>query len=99
MTEKRPFLEREEMERKVYKAKMEAFKCNLKLEKSLADKSLKSTAFGLQKVDQRHDLTSFPSEESHARYYGKDLRAMQGSQTVPGHLSLPYVHSPSFIPP
>lgn len=64
--EKRPFLEREEMERKIYKAKMEAWKNDEKYRKSMA----KSTARMdyLRGPDQRQDVASFTREETHPRY-------------------------------
>lgn len=62
MTEKRPFLDREERERLIYKAKMEAWKSDQKLARSM--KCSKSTAGrARKKVDQRQDVASLPRDE------------------------------------
>jgi len=68
MPEKRPFLEREEVERKIYKAKMEAWKNNQKLEKSLKSPSAMS-GYAQKKPDQRQDVASFTREESLSSRY------------------------------
>eukprot|EP00578_Thalassiosira_sp_NH16_P005534 CAMPEP_0181134738 /NCGR_PEP_ID=MMETSP1071-20121207/32250_1 /TAXON_ID=35127 /ORGANISM="Thalassiosira sp., Strain NH16" /LENGTH=401 /DNA_ID=CAMNT_0023221281 /DNA_START=131 /DNA_END=1337 /DNA_ORIENTATION=- len=60
--EKRPFLEREEVERRIYKAKMEGWKNNQKLEKSMKTRSSKKK---LDQRDQRQDVASYTREESH----------------------------------
>ena len=73
MAEKRPFLEREEVERRMYKAKMEAWKNNQKLEKSIKS-SAAATGYAAKKPDQRQDTTSFAREESHSNRYGEHGR-------------------------
>ena len=68
--EKRPFLEREESERKLYKAKMERFKCDQKLAKSLAP-TLNNPTTAPVFFDQRQDdeeLLAHRAEESAGRY-------------------------------
>ena len=66
MPEKRPFLEREEAERKIYKARMAAWKNNEKLAKSLAKSP---------KAEHHHDVASFPREEALSNEaYGKFSR-------------------------
>ena len=64
--EKRPFLEREEVERRMYKAKMEKWKNDQKLEKSM--KSLSTSGSGGKMPDRRQDVASCAQEETHPRY-------------------------------
>jgi len=69
VVEKRPILEREEVERKIYKAKMEAFKNDEKFVKSMKTLAAAATMTGYagKKVDQeRQDDASFTREESHS---------------------------------
>lgn len=62
IAEKRPFLEREEVERKVYKAKMAAWKNDQKWVKATTTTSYAKRAAR----DDRQDESSFVREESHA---------------------------------
>lgn len=72
--EKRPFLEREEVERKIYKAKMEAWKNDQKFHRSM--KSTESTLTGdvnvtksLDQQRQDDNVASFTrGEEPYSRY-------------------------------
>ena len=67
VVEKRPFLEREEVERKIYKAKMEAWKNDQKLQKSL--KKLASVDHQTGHDDQqRQDTTPSTREDSYSRF-------------------------------
>lgn len=89
VAEKRPFLEREEVERKIYKAKMEAWKNDQKFHRSM--KSTGSTLAGDVSVtksldQQRQDdtVSSFTrggEEESFSRYAyaDPDQRSMSAS--------------------
>ncbi len=79
--EKRPFLEREEAERRMYKAKMEKWNNDQKLEKSM--KSL---------PDRRQDVASCAREETHPRYGGErsqDVRCASANcfvLNIPSHI-------------
>jgi hypothetical protein len=64
--EKRPFLEREEAERRMYKAKMEKWKNDQKLERSMKSSSTKEPR-GMM-PDRRQDVSSSAQEETHPRY-------------------------------
>jgi len=72
VVEKRPFLEREEVERKIYKAKMEAWKNDQKLQKSLKKSaSLDQTGHDDQHGhddQQRQDTTPSTREDSYSRF-------------------------------
>jgi len=63
MAEKRPFLEREEVERKIYKAKMEAWKNDEKLAKSMKSRVV---AVARKKLDKHQVAASITREISHS---------------------------------
>lgn len=84
--EKRPFLEREEAERRMYKAKMAKWKNDQKLEKSV--KSL---------PDRRQDVASCAREETHPRYgeeRSQDVRVCQ-CQLLRSQFPVSYSVSPT----
>ena len=78
VAEKRPILEREEVERKIYKAKMEAWKNDEKFLKSTKTLAAAATMTGYagKKVDQqRQDVASFSREELHSNQrYGEYIQ-------------------------
>jgi len=84
--EKRPFLEREEAERRMYKAKMEKWKNDQKLEKSM--KSVSSAGSGGKMPDRRQDVASCAREETHPRY-GEE-RSQDVSVPTASFLNFPY---------
>ena len=67
MSEKRSFLEREEVERKIYKAKMEAWKNDQKLQKSLKKSASVDHQTG-HDDQQRQDTTPSTREDSYSRF-------------------------------
>lgn len=66
MADKRPFLEREEVERKMYKVKMEKWRNNQKLERSMKSPSSKGSCGRIP--DRRQDVPSYAREDIHPRY-------------------------------
>lgn len=73
MAEKRPFLEREEAERRIYKAKVEKWKNNMKFERSML--SLSKHESNMKMPEQRQDdvplAQEVPHEQTYVRY-GED---------------------------
>ena len=61
--DKSPYLEREEMERKYYRAKMESWKCDQKLVQSLKSPNEKKGILS-KKSEQREDIVSYLQAES-----------------------------------
>jgi hypothetical protein len=67
MAEKRPFLEREEAERRIYKAKVEKWKNNMKFERSMM--SLSKPESNMKMPEQRQDDVPLAQEEPHEQTY------------------------------
>lgn len=67
MVEKRPFLEREEVERRIYKAKVEKWKNNMKFERSMM--SLSKPESNMKMPEQRQDVVPLAQEEPHEQIY------------------------------
>jgi hypothetical protein len=66
VAEKRPFLEREQAERKMYKVKMEKWRNNQKLERSMKTSLKKGSCARIP--DCRQDVPSCAHEETQPRY-------------------------------
>jgi hypothetical protein len=86
MAEKIPFLEREEAERRMYKAKVEKWKNDMKLERSMKSspktksKSKMKPGSNVKMPDRHQDVATLAQEGTHVSY-DKDL----GTNSTPSH--------------